>query len=260
MALKLCVLASGSTGNCTYVAGETTRVLVDAGTSCREIERRLSSIGVAPADIAAVCLTHEHDDHRSSLATFYKRYRPALYANAGTVDALERDPKLRGLSWSIFTTGQAFEVGDLRLEPFSVPHDSYDPVGFIVTDGRVRLGMVTDMGVPTELIRQRLRDCDAAVVESNHDEDLLGNSRRPWSLIQRIKGRQGHLSNRQAGRLIADIAGPRLKTVLLAHLSAQCNRGELALKTVSGLLNGSGVAGVQVKLTYPDRPSEVIDL
>lgn len=260
MPLRVCVLASGSSGNCVYVGSEQTQILIDAGLSCREIGNRLGSIGVALSDLQAVCLTHEHEDHRTSLGVLQRRMGMALYANGGTVEALTRNGKLQDAQWTVFTTGTAFEIGDLELEPFSVPHDSYDPVGFVLSCGDVRVGMVTDMGVVTGLIRQRLSGCRMAIIESNHDKQLLQDADRPWPLKQRIAGRQGHLSNEQAGALAAEIAGPTLQHVLLAHLSADCNRPELALKTVRRALDAEGHAHVNVALTYPDRISDIIEL
>jgi len=257
VSLKVCVLGSGSTGNCTYVASDSSAVLVDAGLSGRETAGRLAAVGADLASVRAVCLTHEHDDHISGIPVLFRRTGMALYANTGTIDALERKEKMRGLSWNVFETGAAFTVGDLSIEPFSVPHDSYDPVGFVVSGGGARVAVVTDMGMATELIRQRLRHCRAIVIEANHDVGLLRDSRRPWMLKQRISGRQGHMSNTQAAELIAEIAGPDLACVYLAHLSAECNDPAAALREVSGKVAAAGHAGVRVLLTYPDRPSEI---
>jgi len=259
MSLKVCVLGSGSSGNCTYVASEATRVLVDAGLSCREIGRRLQLIRADLQDINAVCVSHKHADHRSGLGVLHRRTSALLYGNAGTVDAIGRDERLAGLPWRIFTNGSPFEVGDIRVEPFSVPHDSYDPVGFVMSSGESRVGIVTDMGMPTELIRERLRDCGTLIVEANHDEQMLKNASRPWSLKQRIGGRQGHLSNEQAAQLLAEVAGPSLRTVLLAHLSSDCNEPGLAVQTVRSALAKHGHTHIDVRLTYPDRPTDVID-
>jgi phosphoribosyl 1,2-cyclic phosphodiesterase len=259
MALRICVLVSGSSGNCTYVASASTAVLVDAGLSCRETLKRLGAIGVDPANVRAVCLTHEHDDHISSLGALHRRLGAEIYANGGTIDGVSRDEKAAKLRWNVFATGVQFVVGDLRIEPFSVPHDAYDPVGFVVSSGASRVGIVTDMGMVTELIRQKLRNCQVVVIEANHDEVLLKDSQRPWSLKQRIAGRQGHLSNEQAAGLVADIAGPGLKAVFLAHLSGECNRPELAVKAIREALKKRSCESVAVNLTYVERPSDVAE-
>jgi len=257
MALLLCVLASGSSGNCVYVGSERTRILIDAGLSGKATAERLREIGVEPETLDAICLTHEHDDHKASLQVLHRRYGVPLYSNTGTIDALSRSEAMAGLPWNIFTTGHSFEIGDLVLEPFRVPHDSYDPVGFVVSCGSARVGVVTDMGMATELIRQRLQDCAALVLESNHDEGMLRDSSRPWSLKQRIAGRQGHLSNAKAGELIVAVAGDTLRTVFLAHLSGDCNTPDLALRTVREVLHRGGISQIDVKLTYACRVSEV---
>lgn len=257
--MRVCVLASGSSGNCTLVSSLGTTLLIDAGLSGRETVRRLESVGIALSSVSAVCLTHEHDDHCTALSVLSRKAGIPLYANSGTVEAVEKGDKAKGLKWNIFSTGSPFTIGGLTLEPFSVPHDAYDPVGFVVRDGTVRLGIATDIGMSTSLIRERLRGCHVLVIESNHDEELLRDADRPWVLKQRILGRQGHLSNKQAGELVAQVAGSDLRSVFLAHLSAQCNRGDLAVRTVSGILAAAGHGAVAVKLAYPDRVSEVVE-
>lgn len=258
MSLQLCVLGSGSSGNCIYVACGDTHVLIDAGLSFKETTRRMEAIGRSVENIQSICVTHEHDDHKSALGVFKRRLGVALYGNAGTADAIERRAGGSGLEWNVFTTGAAFVIGELTLQPFSVPHDSYDPVGFVVRAGESRVGVVTDMGIPTRLVREHLRDCSVVVLESNHDTFMLRDAPRPWSLKQRIAGSQGHLSNDQAGQLLVDIAGPHLKTAFLAHLSSDCNRPELALGTVQRYLRENAQLHIDLKLTYPDRPSELV--
>ncbi len=255
--MKTCVLASGSSGNCIYLGSGSTHLLIDVGLSGRETLNRLEQVGVKLSAITAICLTHEHSDHIAGLRVLHSRHRIPLYANAGTIEAVRRDEKMHGLTWQVFTTGSPFQIGDLLLEPFAVPHDSYEPVGFVVSSGTVRVGVVTDIGVVTHLVRERLRPCRALIVESNHDERMLADARRPWLLKQRIAGRQGHLSNAHAAALISEIAGPGLSQIFLSHLSADCNRPELALKTMQTALGRLGHAHVRVCVTFPDRVSEV---
>lgn len=257
MSLRVSILGSGSSGNCTYITSDNTAVLIDAGLSAREIGRRLESLGAAVSDIRGICVSHEHGDHTQGLRVLHRRQGVPLYANGGTVEALCRDPAFGGVAWQIFTTGAAFAVGDLLVEPFSVPHDAYEPVGFVVSRGELRVGVVTDMGMPTTLIRERLRHCRLLIVESNHDEQMLQDAQRPWLLKQRIRGRQGHLSNQRAAAMLAEIAGPQLTTVFLAHLSADCNRPELAQQTVLDELGRAGHTHIAVNVTYPDRPTEL---
>ncbi len=257
MSLQLCILGSGSSGNCTYVASGTTAILIDAGLSARAIGQRLESAGASAAAVRGICVSHEHSDHTTGLRVLHQKQGIPLYANRGTADALQRDPDLQGLPWQVFTTGSAFTIGDLSVEPFSVPHDAYEPVGFIIRCGDLRVGVVTDMGIATTLVRERLRGCRALVVESNYDEQMLRDCpNRPWHLKQRIMGRQGHLSNQGAAALLTEIATPDLDTVYLAHLSKDCNQPELAHRTAHDTLRTAGHHHIKVRLTYPDRISE----
>jgi len=255
--MKVCILASGSSGNCIFVGSRQERVLIDAGLSARETTRRLEQINVPVSIISAVCLTHEHSDHVAGLAALHQRHGIRLFANSGTIEAVRRNVKLHHLQWQTFSTGEPFQIGDLTFDPFPVSHDAYEPVGFIVTCGNTRLGIVTDIGASTHLVREHLRHCQALIVESNHDEYLLSGAKRPWVLKQRIAGRQGHLSNAHAAQMVAEIATPALRQVFLCHISQECNRPELALKEVKSYLARHGLKDIQVKLTFADQISEI---
>lgn len=257
MSLTTCILASSSSGNCVLVHSENTHLLVDAGISVKETERRLDAIGLELSAIKAVCVTHEHDDHTTALGTLQRRHGLQLYANSATIEGMERNPKLQQLEWQVFETGFPFSVGDLTISPFSVPHDAYDPVGFVVQNGNSRIGIATDIGMPTTLVRACLKGCQAVIIEANHDVNMLRNTARPWHLKQRITGRQGHLSNEKAAELTVDIAEPALRHIFLAHLSSECNEPELALRTVRNALQKAGHAHITVALSYPDKVSEV---
>lgn len=257
MALTFCNLGSGSTGNCTYIATESTSVLIDAGFSGRETCRRLGLLGVSPEALNGIVVTHEHSDHIGGVKILYNKYRVPLYGNAGTVRAVAQDRSRALMAWNVFTTGSPFNIGDLRFESFPVPHDASEPVGFVVVHGDTRVGVITDVGVMTHAIRERLRGCQVVMIEANHDAALLQDAPRPWALKQRIRSRQGHLSNASAAEAVSEIAGPQLHCVYLAHLSEDCNRGELALESIREGLVSCGQDHVHVCLTYPDRPSEV---
>ena len=257
MSLRICPLASGSSGNCTYVATGRAGILVDAGLSARETGRRLAEIGVDLATIRAILVTHEHADHVAGLDVLHRRHGIPLYANSGTMEAVqERDPAKR-LAWRVFATGTSFQIEDMEIHPFSVPHDAFDPVGFIIAAGTRRAGIVTDIGATTVLVRERLRDCDVIILESNHDEQMLRDADRPWALKQRILGRHGHLSNSGAAELVAEIAGPRLQRIYLCHLSADCNRPEVALAAAADVLAQRGAAHITVTVAHRDRVSEM---
>ena len=258
VALSLCVLASGSAGNCIYVSSDSTAILIDAGLSMKETVRRLAEAGKDLSLVKAVCVTHEHGDHRASLGVLQRRAGLALYATGAAAEAYEQDPGQRNLEWTIFQTGSPFMIGDLKIDPFSVSHDSAEPVGFVITSGPHRLGIVTDIGFVTELAKGCLRDCDVLVIESNHDETMVMASARPWKVKKRILGKQGHLSNAQAAELVRIIASPRLKSVLLAHLSAECNRPEIAERCIRTVLDACGCVHTNLSVTYQDRISPVV--
>ncbi|HMO52448.1 MAG TPA: MBL fold metallo-hydrolase [Kiritimatiellia bacterium] len=257
MTVHLCVLASGSSGNCTLIRSGDAAVLIDAGLSARELLRRLEAVGCPPDALQGVCISHEHSDHTCGLGQLHLRHALPVYTNRGTSEGIRRQTALADLPCHIFATGQAFAIGPFQITPFAVPHDAYEPVGFLVEVEGVRLGVVTDMGMATTLIRANLKTCRAVVVESNHDEKMLRDAKRPEYLKQRILGRQGHLSNRAAAALLAEIAGPHLDAAFLAHLSEDCNQGEIALREARRGLTGAGHSHVRLFLTYPDRISEV---
>ena len=257
--MRFCVLGSGSSGNCIYVSAGSAALLVDAGLSGKETLKRLSEVGLDPAIIRAILLTHEHGDHVNSLGVLHRKLKAAVYANSGTIQGIEKSPGYVELPWQVFTTGFPFPVGEIVVEPFTVCHDGLDPVGFIFSAEDVRIGIVTDIGMVTNVVREKLKNCDAIVLEANHDETMLRDADRPWALKQRISGRQGHLSNRCAAELIVECAGMRLKKVFLAHISSDCNKPELAVATVTKNLQKHSLAHVSVALTYPDRPGEVWD-
>jgi len=258
--LKLCVLGSGSSGNCTFVSTGQTRILVDAGLSARKTAERLAQIGERAEEINAICVSHEHGDHIAGIRVLQKNHGMPVYANGGTLDAILRDRKQEGLKSCRFTTGSAFQIGDLTIEPFSVPHDAYEPVGFVIRSGGLSLGLATDVGIVTNLVREKLRKCHVVVIEANHDELLLHEADRPWSLKQRIRGNQGHLSNRAAAELMAEIAGDGLQHLFLAHLSSDCNSPHHARKTFETVLTEAGHAHVTVRLTGAEGGSEILEL
>jgi phosphoribosyl 1,2-cyclic phosphodiesterase len=258
--VEVCVLASGSAGNCIYVAGGGTRLLVDAGLGRKETLARLAQIGASLDDIQAVLFTHDHRDHCERADVIHRRHALAFYANEGTAAGIEQTTGRTDIVWRIFETGSPFPVGALQVEPFSVPHDASDTVGFVITDGHSRLGIATDLGMATLLVRRKLAECDALVLETNHDVEMLRQSGRPWSTIQRILGRQGHLSNEDAAELLGSVLGPRLRAVFLAHISAECNTPALAERAVREVLRRAGREDIRLVPTSADRVSERIEL
>ncbi|MFH1037383.1 MAG: MBL fold metallo-hydrolase [PVC group bacterium] len=259
MSLKVCVLASGSQGNCTFIATSSTRILIDAGLSGRRTIERLAQLRVAVEEIDAILVGHEHADHVRGLPALAGKYARPVYLNRATADAavaaLEKAATVR-----IFTNGQSWEIGDLTVLPFSVFHDAQDPVGFVIRQGPHAVTVATDLGTPTRLVRERLRGSRVVILEANHDPALLMNGNRPWSLKQRIKSSQGHLSNEDAADLLAEETDASLTDIFLAHLSRDCNCPESARRVVTERLRKAGKPAVRVRLTYPDRISDVVEV
>jgi phosphoribosyl 1,2-cyclic phosphodiesterase len=230
----LTVLGSGSSGNCSLVATDQCRILVDAGFSARQIARRLSAIGVAPEELDGILLTHEHADHVAGLEIFSRRFGVPIYCNPLTAETLRHGFLAEFNRWHLFRTGATFVIKDIEIQSFYVPHDAVDPTAFVFTSGSGSIGFLTDLGYAPKLAIDRLRSVHTLVIETNHDERMLQNDpKRPWSVKQRILSRHGHLSNNAAAQLAATIAGDRLERLVLGHLSRDCNRPELVLEAMS---------------------------
>ncbi len=256
--MKFCVLATGSKGNCLYVASGSTQVLIDAGLSRKQVQSRLAEIGVSLDGVQALCVTHNHSDHILGLPVLAKRHGLALYATEGTCSAVEFAAR-KQFEWHVFAPGSRFTIGDLHIDAFSVSHDATDPVGFVISDGTSRLGIATDMGEVPDLVRHHLRGCHALLIEFNHDRELLLNSDRAWHLKQRILGRRGHLSNDQASDLLQSVAGEQLHTVFLAHISEECNTPQIASRCAASALAACGLTGV-TRICLHGWPSPLIDV
>jgi phosphoribosyl 1,2-cyclic phosphodiesterase len=231
MAMRFCILGSGSSGNAALLVTENSRVLVDAGFSARRLGTMLEAVGESLARIDAVFLTHEHGDHAAGIEGLKKFPQLRIFANNATAravqDGLEHRP-----DWQIFQTGARFTFRDLMVESFAVPHDAQEPVGFRFTSGhdgdlftpRRSIAWLTDLGHAPQNIHECIRECEVVVVEANHCPELLKNDvRRPWSLKQRISGRHGHLSNLATCELLAAVASPRWRRIYLTHMSRECN-------------------------------------
>lgn len=262
--MQLTILGSGSAGNCTLIESETTRILVDAGLSGRQIAQRMEKVGRQLDQLHGIILTHEHSDHTRGLAVLCRNKPVPVYANRLTAEAIAADPESNDrvrISWRLFSTGSPFTVGDLTVESFSVPHDAYDPVGFVIRHGEQAVGVLTDLGHATKLVVERVRATDALVVEANHDLKLLQeDTARPWALKQRIMSRHGHLSNDAAATLLGEVANDRLRHVLLAHLSRDCNRPELAHRVVEEKLRRIGANQVALAVASQDVPTATVTL
>lgn len=258
MAVEFTILGSGSNGNCAYLECGNTRLLIDAGFSARQIRERLAQIGRAPESLTGILLTHEHTDHTNGLGTLCAKLPIPIFCNRLTKEAVEMQFETR-FDFRIFSTGGSFEVGEVGVETFSVPHDAYDPVGFMLRAGEKHVGFLTDLGHATKLVVERVRRSNVLVIETNHDMKLLQDDpRRPWSVKQRIMSRHGHLSNEAAATVLEDLATAELKHVYLGHLSRDCNRPELAHRVVTERLSTAGATHVLVYSTSQEQRCDTL--
>jgi phosphoribosyl 1,2-cyclic phosphodiesterase len=257
VAVRIVPLASGSRGNATLVEMGSTRVLVDAGLSLRGLEERLAAVGVPPASLAALLLSHEHHDHAQGASRFSLRHRVPVGAVPETLAGLDLGPA-HVAAWQPLETGCRLDVGAIRVEAFPVPHDARHPVGFVLEGEGVRVGIVTDLGHATTLVVERLRGCHVLFVESNHDDRMLLEGPYPWHLKQRVSGRMGHLSNVEAAALVERAAGPETRAVVLGHLSEKNNRPGLARDAASAALVRAGCRRVEMRVAPARHPGAAL--
>lgn len=223
--MRFAALGSGSRGNATLIEAGSTRVLIDCGLSLKVLEARLAALDVEPASIAAVLLTHEHGDHVAGVSAFATRYRAPVWSTPGTwrAAAIRAEIDLR----LFLGHGARLRIGDLRIAPYPVPHDAREPCQFVIDGDGARLGVLTDAGTVTPRIHERLSDCDALMLEANHDPALLRSGPYPPSVQARVGGAFGHLSNQQAAALLDRLEHRSLRQLLIAHVSAKNNRQDL---------------------------------
>jgi len=237
VAVTLSILGSGSRGNAAVVASSRTRLLVDAGFSRRELRRRLQAAGQADEGLDAILITHEHSDHVAGLPRLAARLPCPVWINPETRAALgaagEALPRVES-----FAAGASFQIGDIEVTAFSIPHDAADPVAFCFRAEGVRIAFVTDLGYLAANVKDHLRGADCAVIESNHDPELLKNGGYPWALKQRVLGRLGHLSNPNLAEFLASEYDGAASHLVLAHLSENNNLPSLALLSAQRALAG----------------------
>lgn len=266
MGLKFCSLASGSSGNCQYIASESSSILLDAGLSGKYIQRCMDSIEEKLENVSGILVSHEHSDHVKGIGILSRRFNIPIYANNNTWEAMRgKLGKLSEENIRSFDTGTEFSVGDIRIKPFGISHDANEPVAFTFCNENVKVGVTTDLGYVTEEIKEEIKDSDLLMLESNHDVEMLKMGKYPWFLKRRILGDQGHLSNETAGEVIAQLLHyPNPIThVLLGHLSRENNFPELAYETVKGVLASKKISvglDINLDLTFRDRVSKVYDI
>jgi len=233
--VRFCSLGSGSTGNAWLVEAGTTRILIDCGVGLERLTRRLAVMSVDPGQINAILITHEHDDHVGAAVGFSRRHRIPVYATYGTVQGAGAD--LAGVERLVeLEPSGRLGIGDIEVLPVAVPHDAREPVQYVLGDGSVKVGVITDLGSLTPHVVACFSQLDALVLEANHDTQMLHEGRYPKFLKDRVGGRYGHLSNKMAARLLGAVKNDRLQHVVAAHLSLKNNTADLARAALSGAL------------------------
>jgi phosphoribosyl 1,2-cyclic phosphodiesterase len=238
--LRFAVLGSGSAGNSAVVESEGVRLLIDAGLSGKQLVSRIHSLGLSLESFDGILLTHEHGDHIRGLRMLLKQMPVPVYATAATARVVQ-DTGIQGATWKVFDAGQPFRIGCVQVEAFAIQHDAVDPVGFVFQGPTAKFGFLSDAGFVTRGMIDRLRGVHALFVEANYDENLLeADTKRPWSIKQRITSRHGHLSNDQMAELAAELAHPGLRRIVLGHLSLDCNAPDLAISILRESLEKKG--------------------
>jgi phosphoribosyl 1,2-cyclic phosphodiesterase len=265
MSLKFCSLASGSSGNCQYIATGSTRILLDAGLSGKYIKTAVESISEDMTNIGGILVTHEHSDHIQGVGVLMRRYGLKVYANLNTWNAmLPKIGKVDPMHIRVIENDVPFVIGDLEIKSISISHDAVDPVAYKFTDGKSHLAVATDLGTMTDAILEELLGVDFLMLESNHDVEMLKMGTYPYYLKRRILSELGHLSNDNAGEISAlAVKGGRVQSILLGHLSKENNFPELAYETVSGILRERGIGvgtDVCLDLSFRDKVGRVYSI
>lgn len=257
--MRLIPLASGSKGNAALLEFGKTRLLLDAGLSARRLATRLDEIGVDPRKIDLVLLSHEHEDHTRGAELFSRRHGTPVACCWETLEAMDRSPS-HFTEWTSLVPGENLDFGEVQVLPFPVPHDAAKPVGFVIEGDGLRVGMVTDLGHATTLVLERLRGCEVLMIESNHDDRMLLDGPYPWHLKQRVSGRLGHLSNREAAEMLRHTAAENCRAVVLAHLSEKNNTPALARQSAATVLAANGNGRVEMRVASPTKPTPPVCL
>ncbi|MDO4530646.1 MAG: MBL fold metallo-hydrolase [Bacillota bacterium] len=255
MRLEFCTIASGSSGNCTYIGSDHTKILIDAGISGKRIEEGLAELKLTGSDIDALFITHEHQDHIKGAGILSRRFDIPVFATAETWAAMEGAlGKIAPSNKRIVYADEVCAVNDICVKPFAIPHDAAEPVGYCLLAGEKKITLATDIGHVTDTIRENLEGSDLLLLESNHDIAMVKKGSYPWHLKQRILGERGHLSNVAAGELLAEVTTGKLKYAFLGHLSEDNNDPHLAYETVEEILRRKRIeVGTHLKMDMASR-------
>ncbi len=265
--MEFCSIASGSSGNCTFIGSGTTSLLIDTGITAKRITGAMQDIDRRPEDLNAILITHEHSDHIQGLGVISRKYHVPIYGTRGTLRAVRGSRSLGSIDPELLhpiSADDPFMVGDIRVQPFAIPHDAAEPVGYRLESGGKAAAVATDMGCYDDYIISNLQGLDLILIESNHDVNMLEVGPYPWPLKQRILGDRGHLSNETAGHLLCDILHDGMKEIILGHLSRENNYDALAYASVCAEINMSQTPyhaeDFDIRVARRDRPLPVLSL
>ena len=263
--MRLCSIASGSSGNCIYVGSDTTHLLVDTGISKKRTEEGLNEIGISLQDMDGILITHEHSDHISGLGVISRKYHIPIYATARTIDAIKKSSSLGVMDEELFQpirADESFMIKDIKCNPMHTSHDAADPVAYRFKSGKKQVAIATDLGTYNDYTVECLKGMDAILIEANHDVHMLQVGPYPYPLKQRILGDRGHLSNERSGQLLSKILHDKMQAILLGHLSQENNLPELAYETVRLEINMEDnpykADDFPIRVARRSRPSELI--
>ena len=260
ISLKVCSLASGSSGNSIYIGSEEKNILIDAGLSGKEINRRLEKIDRKVEDLDAILVTHEHSDHLHGVGVLARKCGVPIYATAGTwAKGEEKVGKIKNKQQQVISR-EEFMIGDCKVNPFAISHDAEEPVGYTIKSANSKVAVATDMGEITEEVTEQVIGSDLVILESNHDLEMLKLGPYPWPLKKRVMGKEGHLSNDDAAAFAVKLAQNSAQRILLAHLSQDNNVPELAFLTIKNMLVEADIKlGEDIEISFA-RQDEVSKL
>ena len=259
---QFCNLYSGSSGNCSFACTDNVNILIDCGTTQKKILTALEELGKDISQIDGILVTHEHSDHIKNLGSISKKYNIPIYANKKTFDNMpEQTNLISEANRKFFNTDDDFEIGDLKIHPFHIPHDAADPCGFNIYNSNKKVSIATDIGHMTNEVLHKLEGSSFLLLESNYEPEILKYAKYPYYLKRRIAGPNGHLSNQEAGNAIIKLISSGVDNIMLGHLSQQTNFPELAYKTVMDEIISSKVSNkFSLNVANRDKPDNIINI
>lgn len=247
---NFCSLYSGSSGNCLLVQSDTTNILIDCGVSLKKITTSLKNLNLEITDIDGILITHEHSDHIMSLPTLTKKYNIPIYTTYETAQAIKN---VNLENFNFIKIDNQFKIGNLTINPFSIPHDAANPCGYSIYNNRKKITIATDLGHMNDYLLENLKYSNFLLLESNYEPEMLNCSKYPFLLKKRIAGPKGHLPNSTAGKTISYLSNYNLETVFLGHLSKENNLPELAYQSVISELNTNNIDSSKIKIEVASR-------